>query len=276
MAELNLADLRPAARPFFSMPRDCSPFIRVASILGFFLIWEIVALIGVFSPVLLPSPIDVLRAAKEMLVNGILLPNIVASLLRVFVGFISAALVAVPLGIICGWYRTLLDIVDPIVELFRPIPVLALLPLAILWFGIGESSKIVLVAYGSFFPIFINTLAGVRFVDPIYIQAAESLGATKPQIFYRVILMAALPNIFTGLRLGIGFSFLTIVAAEMIASERGLGYLIVDTQLTFQTDRTMVATLMFGLLGFLTSALLLKLEQRLLRWKSGLQRRNNE
>ena len=276
MTELDVAGTRHAARPISSISRNRSQLVRVASILGFFFIWEGITLIGIFSPVLLPSPIAVLEAAKDMLVSGILIPNIAASLKRVFVGFMLAVSIAVPLGIICGWYRTLLDICDPIIELFRPIPVLALLPLAILWFGIGESSKIFLIAYGSFFPIFINTLAGVRFVDPIYIQAGESLGATKLQIFYRVILMAALPNIFTGLRLGIGFAFLTIVAAEMIASESGLGYLIVDTQLTFQTDRTLVATLMFGILGYLLSTLLLQLERRMLRWNKGLQQRKNK
>jgi ABC-type nitrate/sulfonate/bicarbonate transport system permease component len=276
MMELDSADTTHAARRISPIPRIRSQPVRIASIIGFFLIWEAVTLIGIFSPILLPSPIEVLDAAREMLVTGILLPNIAASLKRVFAGFMLAVLIAVPLGIMCGWYRTLLDICDPIIELFRPIPVLALLPLAILWFGIGESSKIFLITYGAFFPIFINTLAGVRFVDPIYVEAAESLGATRLQIFYRVILMAALPNIFTGLRLGIGFAFLTIVAAEMIASQRGLGYLIVDTQLTFQTDRTLVATLMFGILGFLMSTLLLQLERRMLRWNKGLQQRKDK
>jgi ABC-type nitrate/sulfonate/bicarbonate transport system permease component len=266
MAELDLAA---GTAP----PRDRSRLVRLASISGFIALWEAIARAGVFTPVLLPPPSAVLLAARDMLVGGILLPNIAASLLRVCAGFLLATAIAVPLGILCGWYRTLFNIVDPIVELFRPIPVLALLPLAILWFGIGESSKIFLITYGAFFPIFINTMSGVRFVDPVFVQAAESLGATRLQIFRRVILMAAMPDIATGLRLGLGFSFLTIVAAEMIASQRGLGYLIVDTQLTFQTDRTLVATLMFGILGFLMGMLLLKLERVLLRWKKGLEGR---
>jgi ABC-type nitrate/sulfonate/bicarbonate transport system permease component len=254
-----------------SKSRDHSYIIRLSSIAGFFVIWEAIARAGVFSPILLPPPSAVLLAAKDMLFEGILLPNVAVSLARVCVGFFLATLIAVPLGIACGWYRGFFHVVDPIVELFRPIPVLALLPLAILWFGIGESSKIFLITYGAFFPIFVNTIAGVRFVDPILVQAAESLGATKLQIFRRVILMAAMPDIATGLRLGLGFSFLTIVAAEMIASQRGLGFLIVDTQLTFQTDRTLVATLMFGVLGYLMGSLLLKVESRLLRWKKGLR-----
>jgi len=244
--------------------------IRTASIVGFILFWELIARAGLFNPVLLPPPSAVLLAAKTMLISGQLLPNIAASLMRVCAGFFLATIIAVPLGIVCGWYEVLFNIVDPIVELFRPIPVLALLPMAILWFGIGESSKIFLITYGSFFPIFVNTIAGVRYVDPVLVQAAESLGATQLQIFRRVILMAAMPDIATGLRLGLGFSFLTIVAAEMIASQSGLGFLIVDTQLTFQTDRTLVATLMFGILGFAMSALLLAVERRLLSWKKGL------
>ena len=252
-------------------PRDHSSLIRISSIVSFFLIWEIVARAGVFTPVLLPPPSAVLEAAKDMLLTGVLLPNVAVSLARVCAGFFLATVIAVPLGIACGWYRYLFHIVDPIVELFRPIPVLALLPLAVLWFGIGESSKIFLITYGAFFPIFVNTIAGVRFVDPVLVQAAESLGATKMQIFRRVILMAAMPDIATGLRLGLGFSFLTIVAAEMIASQKGLGFLIMDTQLTFQTDRTLVATLMFGVLGYLMGSLLLKVETRLLRWKKGLR-----
>jgi ABC-type nitrate/sulfonate/bicarbonate transport system permease component len=246
---------------------------KIASLIGFFVLWQLIARSGVFTTVLLPSPIAVIKAFWEMLNQGILLPNIAASLVRVCYGFVLAVVIAVPLGIAAGWNRRLHSVVEPIVELFRPIPVLAMLPLAVLWFGIGESSKVFLITYGSFFPIFVNTLSGVRFVDPIYVQAAESLGATRIQIFRRVVLMAAMPDIAVGLRLGLGFSFLTLVAAEMIASQKGLGYLIVDTQLTFQTDKTLVATLLFGFLGFLLGAVLLQLERHFLRWKRGLQAR---
>jgi ABC-type nitrate/sulfonate/bicarbonate transport system permease component len=244
---------------------------KIASLVGFFVLWQFVAMTGLFTPVLLPSPVAVINAFWEMLNQGILLPNIAASLVRVCYGFVLAVVIAVPLGIAAGWNRRLHSVVEPIVELFRPIPVLAMLPLAVLWFGIGESSKVFLITYGSFFPIFVNTLSGVRFVDPIYVQAAESLGATRMQIFRRVVLMAAMPDIAVGLRLGLGFSFLTLVAAEMIASQKGLGYLIVDTQLTFQTDKTLVATLLFGFLGFILGAVLLQLERYFLRWKRGLQ-----
>lgn len=255
--------------------RDPAIALRIASLLAFFGIWQLLAMLGIFTPVLLPPPTSVLAAAGRMLVNGVLLPNIAVSLLRVVAGFSLATVVAVPLEIMAGWSANLRNIVEPITEFFRPIPVLAMLPLAILWFGIGKSSKIFLIAYGSFFPIFLNTASGVRFVDPIFVQAAASLGATKWQIFRRVVLMAAMPDIATGLRLGLGFSFLTLVAAEMIASQQGLGYLIVDTQLTFQTDQTLVATLTFGVLGYLMGAILVHAEARLLRWRKGLQTREH-
>ncbi|TCT03600.1 ABC transporter permease [Aquabacter spiritensis] len=247
---------------------------RTLALAGFFAAWQLIAMSGAFTPVLLPSPMAVLQAGWEMLLSGALLPHIAASLARVCQGFVLATLIAVPLGIATGWSARTGNFIEPIVELFRPIPVLAILPLAILWFGIGEASKIFLITYGSFFPIFINTIAGVRFVDPVYVQAAESLGATRMQIFRRVVLMAAMPDIVVGLRLGLGFAFLTLVAAEMIASTRGIGYLIVDTQLTFQTDRTMVAMLLFGFLGFFMSMLLLLIERRLLKWKRGLASRH--
>lgn len=244
--------------------------IRVGSVLGFILLWEAVTLLGIFSPVLLPSPIAVIVAAWNMLLEGVLLPNVLISLTRALAGFILAVAIAVPLGIVAGWYASLFHIVDPLVELFRPIPVLALLPVAILWFGIGETSKLFIIMYGTFFPVFLNTVAGVRLVDSKLTQAAASLGATPGQIFRKVVLMAAMPSIVTGLRLGLGFSFLTLVAAELLAAEQGLGYLLTSTQLNFRTDETLVATLMFGIIGFLTGAIIIKLENHFLRWKEGL------
>lgn len=250
--------------------------IRIASLIGFFVFWHSISMTGFFTPVLLPSPIGVGKAFWVMLTDGILMPHVLASLERAAKGFVLAIVIGVPLGIVSGWNRRINAVIEPIVELFRPIPVLAMLPLAILWFGIGEQSKLFLITFGAFFPIFVNTLSGVRYVEPIFVQAAESLGASRAQIFRRVVLMAAMPDIVVGLRLGLGFSFLTLVAAEMIASTRGLGYLIVDTQLTFQTDKTLVATLMLGFLGLFMSMLLLLAEKRLLRWKRGLEgRRGN-
>ena len=131
--------------------------------------------------------------------------------------------------------------------------------MAILWFGIGETSKIFMVTYAAFFPVFVNTLAGVRYTDPTLVQVASTLGASRRQIFCRVVLMSALPNLAVGLRLGMGFAFLALVAAELIASTRGLGYLIMDSRLTFQTDIGMVGVVSLGVLGYTMNQLLVRL-----------------
>lgn len=243
---------------------------RICAVVVFLLLWEAIARSGMFSSILLPPPSLVAMTGFKLLTEGELLGHIWTSLGRVLIGFAIAAAIAIPLGIVAGSNPTLFNIVDPIIELFRPIPVLALLPLAILWFGIGEPSKIFIITYAAFFPVFINTVAGVRYSDPVLIQVASTLGATRAQIFYRVVLMCALPSLAVGIRLGLGFAFLALVAAELIASTRGLGYLIMDSRLTFQTDRGMVGIVSLGLLGFVINAILVRLERWALSWKQDI------
>lgn len=240
--------------------------LRTSSIVGALVIWQGLATSGVFGHLLLPGPIEVVKAGWQLTDHGPLLGDVGISLERVATGFFLAAVIAVPMGIASARSEVLFNLIDPLVEIARPIPVLALLPLAILWFGIGEQSKIFIIAYGTFFPIFINTVMGVRKIDPLLVRAAQTLGATRAQTFRRVVLMASVPEIFAGLRLGLGFSFLTLVAAELIAAHSGIGYLIEQTQLTFQTQDMMVGIALFGLLGFGSSWALLRVERRVLRW----------
>jgi len=244
---------------------------RVLAIGAFLLGWELLSRSGMVSPLFLPPPSAVARTGLQLLLSGNLFDNVWASLCRVLIGFFLAALLAIPLGIIAGMNAVVFNSVDPIIELFRPIPVLALLPLAILWFGIGESSKIFIITYAAFFPIFINTLAGVKYSDPILLQVASTLGASRMQIFYRVVLMSALPSLAVGIRLGLGFAFLALVAAELIASTRGLGYLIMDARLTFQTDVSMVGIVSLGILGYAANAILVRIERWALSWKQDVQ-----
>lgn len=243
---------------------------RIAAIVVFILLWEAVARSGWFSSILLPPPSLVAMTGWNLLTGGELLKHVWTSLGRVLLGFGIAAVIAIPLGVIAGSTPLLFNVVDPIIELFRPIPVLALLPLAILWFGIGEASKIFIITYAAFFPIFINTVAGVRYSDPVLIQVASTLGATRLQIFTRVVLMCALPSLAVGIRLGLGFAFLALVAAELIASTAGLGYLIMDSRLTFQTDRGMVGIVSLGVLGFVINGILVRLERWALAWKQDI------
>ena len=246
--------------------------IRTLSVVLFVLCWQAASMLNVrrpfMNPILFPSPLAMARAAYQESVEGILWRDIAASLARVFEGFAIGALVAIPLGCATGYFRRLDDWVDPIVEMFRPIPPLALLPLFIIWLGIGEVSKVLLIAFSTFFPIFLNTMEGVRATDPIHVRAALSLGANRWQIFANVIVRAALPNIIVGLRLGFALGFFVLVAAELIAADSGLGYRIQESRNFFLVDRMFVGAAVIGVLGFTFNLVLRRLEDLLLRWRA--------
>ncbi|MBI4591694.1 MAG: ABC transporter permease [Candidatus Rokubacteria bacterium] len=246
--------------------------LRTASVLVFLLAWQAGSVLNAryqyLNPILFPSPLDMVRAAYDEAVQGILWGDIGASLARVFQGFGIGAVVAIPLGCATGYFRRLEDCVDPIVELFRPIPPLALLPLFIIWLGIGEMSKVLLIAFSTFFPIFLNTTEGVRSIDPIHLRAALSLGANRSQIFTNVIIRSALPSIIVGLRLGFALGFFVLVAAELIAADSGLGYRIQESRNFFLVDRMFVGAAIIGVLGFSFNYALRRLEDLLLRWRT--------
>jgi len=246
--------------------------VRTLSVALFLLGWQGASMVNArrqfLNPILFPSPLDMVRAAYAESTEGILWRDIAASLARIFQGFGIGALVAVPLGCATGYFRRLDDWVDPIVELFRPIPPLALLPLFIIWLGIGEVSKVLLIAFSTFFPIFLNTTEGVRSTDPLHVRAALSLGANRWQIFGNVIVRSALPNIIVGLRLGFALGFFVLVAAELIAADSGLGYRIQESRNFFLVDRMFVGAAVIGVLGFTFNLVLRRLEDLLLRWRT--------
>jgi ABC-type nitrate/sulfonate/bicarbonate transport system permease component len=233
---------------------------------GLALWWGSVAL-GLANPVLLPSPADVVKAIVEMSLDGSLFVDIGVSLGRALGGFLIAAAIGVPLGILVGRSARLAAAIDPWIELLRPVPPIAFLPLVVLWFGIGEFSKLVVVSYGALFPILINSVHGVRAVDNGLVRAARALGAGNRQIFYLVVLPSATPSIVTGLRLGAGMAIFVLVAAELLGSSAGLGWLIMDSREHFFTDRIMVGIIALGLVGYLVNRGLIAIERRLLRWR---------
>jgi ABC-type nitrate/sulfonate/bicarbonate transport system permease component len=242
--------------------------LGIISIAGTLCIWELVTAMGWMGQVLLPAPADVVNALVAAIADGSLIKNVVASLSRVVEGFFLAIIVAVPLGIAMGMSRTVFGLFDPLLELVRPIPPIAVIPLAILWFGIGELSKALLIAYGAFFPILVNTMAGFRQVERVHVQAAQALGANRYHIFRDVVLRSALPFVIVGARLGMGMAFIVLVAAELIASSAGLGFMINDARYNFRTDQMFVGMGCIGILGFVLNMLLLKTERRLLKWKA--------
>jgi ABC-type nitrate/sulfonate/bicarbonate transport system permease component len=246
--------------------------VRLTSVALFVLAWQVGSVVNAryqyLNPILFPGPLAIVRAAWDEAVQGILWRDIVASLARVFQGFAIGAVIAVPLGCATGYFRRLEDWVDPIVELFRPIPPLALLPLFIIWLGIGEVSKVLLIAFSTFFPIFLNTTEGVRSTDPLHLRAALSLGANRWQIFTNVVARSALPGIIVGFRLGFALGFFVLVAAELIAADSGLGYRIQESRNFFLVDRMFVGAAVIGVLGFVFNLGLRRVEDLLLRWRS--------
>jgi ABC-type nitrate/sulfonate/bicarbonate transport system permease component len=246
--------------------------LRSVSIIGFFVLWYAVSLINahvwrMFNPILLPTPYQVVKAAVELTMSGELPRDIAASLFRVVVGFLVAAVLGVGFGTLVGRSRTIEKLLEPALELMRPIPPLAFLPVFVLWFGVGESSKVAFITYSAFFPIFTTTNEGIKYVDILLIRAAQTLGASEREIFRLVVLPAALPSIITGMRVGFAQCLFVIVAAEFIAADSGLGFLINDSRSFFLMSNMLVGAATIGVVGFIFNSLLRRLEARLLRWR---------
>jgi ABC-type nitrate/sulfonate/bicarbonate transport system permease component len=254
-----------------ALPRTRAARLKLVAVLGFLGAWSAlagaVAVLKLFNPIFLPGPWVVAGALVALAVKGQLWGHIAATLGRVALGFVTGAVLAVGLGLPCGYFRGLRDVVEPVVELLRPIPPLALLPLFIVWVGIGEGSKVGFITYATFFPMFLSAVHAVGRMDPLLVRAAQSLGARRAQLFFRVILPAALPEVLTGLRLGIALSFFVIVISEFIGAEQGLGFLINDGRSFFLVPQMLGAAVLLGLFGYAGNALVRLAERRVLRWQ---------
>lgn len=231
--------------------------------------WELAGRLEWINPFLMPMPSELLGTAREMLEDGSLATHTAASLWRVMVGFSLAALVGLVAGVALGRIPILSDILRPVVEIFRPIPPIAWTPLAILWFGVGDAPSYFLVFIGAVFPVFINTFAGVRNIDRTQINAALCLGAGPWLLLRDVLVPAALPAIFPGLRVALGVGWMCVVAAELIAAQSGLGYMIQQSRLLLQTSRVVTGMLAIGVLGLGMSMAMGWLERRITRWSPG-------
>ncbi len=245
--------------------------LKLIAVLGFVALWSAVStaviLLKLFNPIFLPGPWVVAGALVTLAVKGQLWGHIAATLERVAIGFSTGAVLAIGIGLPSGYFRAVRNIVEPVVELLRPIPPLAMLPLFLVWVGIGEISKVGFITYATFFPMFLTTVHAVGQMDPLLVRAAQSLGARSSQLFFRVILPAALPDMLTGLRLGIALSFFVIVISEFIGAERGLGFLINDGRSFFLVPQMLGAAVLLGLFGYAGNALVRLAERRLLRWQ---------
>jgi NitT/TauT family transport system permease protein len=219
-----------------------------------------------------PAPFDPAEGSRlAWIFSGELPHDAVASLTRVAGGFFIGTALALPLGLLMGASRVVYELFNPIVQLFRPIPPIAFIPLAILWFGLGNPPAFFLISLGAFFPVLMNTIAGVRSVDAIYLRAAQNLGATRATLFWRVMVPAAMPYILAGVRIGIGVAFIVVIVAEMIAVNSGLGYRILEAREYFWSDKVIAGMISIGLAGLGIDAFMNRLNARLLRWHRGVE-----
>ena len=209
-----------------------------------------------------PTPVQVLKGIVELVRNGTLVQHVSASLMRVTIGYLAALTIAIPLGVLMGWFPRIFLAVNPLIQLLRPISPIAWIPLAILWFGIGNLSPMFLIFLSSFFPLVVGTTSGVQGVERQYIRAARNFGITGHRLLRQVVVPAALPQIIVGMRLGLGIAWLVVVAPEMIAIDSGLGYLIIDSRNAGNRyDLVVAAMVIIGIIGFLLDNLVRRLER---------------
>ena len=242
-------------------------WVSIVSILCLLAIWELICQSGVVSSLFLPAPTAIISALLQMIADGEIGVSLAASLYRILAGFFIGSLVGLAVGLVTGTSALMDKIGTPIVNAIYPIPKIALLPLFILWLGIGELSKVTIIALGVFFPVAMNTYSGVKNVDTLLLKVAASFNASWWMTMKSVVLPNALPMIFAGLRLAAGTSLLLLVAAEMIAAQVGIGALILHYGDLMITDRLMAGVIVLSLLGLLFNLILQFVERKAIPWK---------
>lgn len=231
------------------------------------ILWSSLTFLGFVPPYILPTPYEVLNSFYQLFVDGELFIHIISTIIRITIGFLIASAIAIPMGIGIGWSKKIETLLNSVIQILRPIPPLAWIPFALLWFGIGLKSEVFIIFIGAFFPILLNTIDGVKGVEKVFIEVAYTLGADERQLLSNVVLPASLPGIFTGLRIGIGVGFMSTIAAEMIAAKSGLGYLIIKAMRLIDTGDVIVGMLTIGVIGFVINHLFKKVEDHYISWR---------
>jgi len=240
----------------------------ILSLSGVVVIWSLVANSGVISQNLFPTPGQVWRAAVDLYQDGVLISDLQISLTRAAVGFAIGASLGILIGLLTARVKIVSIALEPFLNLLRPIPAIALVPVAIVWFGIGEGSKYFVIAYTVFLAVWLNTHAGASDVASTYIRAARSLGASRMREFFEVVIPASAPQIFVGLRLGAALAFLSLVAAELSGASAGIGFRLQDARQFIRTDRMFVGLIQLGILGALLDAAFAYTGRRLVHWEN--------
>lgn len=234
------------------------------------ILWQLVVSLRLVNPSIFPGPLQVVEAALTRITPADLLNHIRASLTRVFLGFLIGAVLGITIGITAGWYRWVGKIVWTPIELLRPIPPLAWIPLALIWFGLGERSKVFIIFLGAFFPILTNTYKGMINLDPALLRVGQTLGLDGPRLLAKVAVPGSMPDIATGLRVGWSLAFGSLVAAEILAAQEGLGFMIMHSRELGEISLIVYGIVLIGLLNLLTDSLFNRFVlKRQLRWHFG-------
>ncbi len=240
------------------------------------LAWEFATNNGYLKPYLFPAPSKIARSFFELATIGFprdltIWVHTKTTIIRILQGYVAALALAIPLGFLIGATPTVEKLTNPLIVFGRSIATLSLLPLVIVWFGTGELTKVVLIGYGCFWTMISNVIAGVKYVDRTLIDAGRTLGVKGPGLYWNVILPAALPRMFAGARMSLGVGFMVIVGAEMIGTIEGLGALIMEARTFYRSEITIIGMLVIGVIGFLISSGLMRLEKILVPWDAGLE-----
>ncbi|WP_429134181.1 taurine ABC transporter permease TauC [Aeromonas hydrophila] len=263
--------LDPARRIRLRWPLPRRLGVSLLTLCALLALWWLVARLGLISPLFLPPPAQVLQqfatlAGPQGFMDATLWQHLAASLKRILIALVAATLCGVTVGLAMGLSPTLRGMLDPLIELYRPVPPLAYLPLMVIWFGIGETSKVLLIYLAIFAPVAMATLAGVQGAKQVRLRAARALGANRWQVLWYVIVPGALPDILTGLRIGLGVGWSTLVAAELIAATRGVGFMVQAAGEFLATDVVLAGILVIALIAFTLELGLRALQRRLTPW----------
>lgn len=230
-------------------------------------LWELIARLKLINPIFLPPFSKVVAAFFQLFISGDIYPNLFISLQRSLTGFFVGLIIAIPLGLIIGWFKGFERFIDPLMQTFRNLSVLALLPVFVLFFGIGETSKVIVIAWSVTWSVLLNTISGVKNVDPQLIKAARSMGVSNFSLFKTVIFPGALTSIYTGIRISATTSILVLIAAEMLGANTGLGYLLYLYQSNMKIPEMFSIIIILALLGLFVNYFLVGLEKKLFKWK---------
>lgn len=244
--------------------------ISIASVVTVIVVWQLAGQFKWVDPLLLPPPSEVVRTAVDLMVHGYqqvpLWQNILISIARAVFAFAASILIGVPLGLLMGMSPPFSAMLDPFVQFLRPLPKIALIPLTVVWFGIGEGSKFFLIFISSFLSIVVGAAAAVQGVSSARLRAAQVLGASRIQIFRHVVLPNTLPELFTSVRLSLGIGWTSLIAAELVASNSGLGWMVMNAGDYLRTDVVIVGIVLLGLIGYLLDVLLVLAQRRFVPW----------